>query len=288
MGVLLLAASEATLAGISGALTVAARRAADIDPAAGGVVLCAGDSVTAGFPGGVEQSWPSQLAAFPAVRARGIDLVNLGVSGSTAREAADRVDRVLVPPTDMGAPHAPIAVLFLAGFNDCRGLRAHAPSERGAAFEAVYSQASRLRTYRMLTQVVRRAAGRVQPTAVEPIDAAAVIACKAGVERGIRAVAGRATANRARLAVLTYPLPVRPTPGQPESNWIVPIVNTVIRETAASDGIPLLDAAACVAEREPASLDPLFTRDDLHLTRAGYAEVAACVAPVLSRLLAPE
>ena len=70
------------------------------------VVLAFGDSVTAGLGADAGYDYPSQLAA-----ATGLNIVNAGVSGDTAREARDRLAPLL-------ASHQPQLVIIELGGND--------------------------------------------------------------------------------------------------------------------------------------------------------------------------
>jgi len=72
----------------------------------GAVVLAFGDSVTAGLGAAAGYDYPGQLAAFT-----GLEVVNAGVSGDTAREAGERLAPLL-------ASYQPQLVIVELGGND--------------------------------------------------------------------------------------------------------------------------------------------------------------------------
>jgi acyl-CoA thioesterase-1 len=70
------------------------------------VILTFGDSVTAGMGAGAGEDYPSQLA-----RLTGLNIVNAGLSGDTARQAGERLGPLL-------AAHQPDLVIVELGGND--------------------------------------------------------------------------------------------------------------------------------------------------------------------------
>jgi acyl-CoA thioesterase I len=78
------------------------------------IIVCFGDSITAGF--GVEpgHSYPDYLQADLNARGYHYRVVNEGVSGNTTKDAIDRLSSVL-------ALHAPVVIVELGGNDGLRG-----------------------------------------------------------------------------------------------------------------------------------------------------------------------
>jgi lysophospholipase L1-like esterase len=261
---------EASLRGVGVWEEARARRALPLAVATDTTVVCAGDSVTWGFPDGPQQSWPSFLAAASS----GISVVNLGRSGSGQAEAIARVSGFLAERHGGRA-----LVLYLAGFNDC----ANRPPINDSA---IYMETARIlwksRTFRLLRQLVVHLDGS---SGGDPgwaaTDGECTTAAATGVREAVRAVRGL----HARIAILDYPVPRRPT--RPESLRYSPRVDEGLARAAEAEGVPFVDARACMAEKEAERpWEVLYATDELHLTTPGNAAMAECVGEALPGLLA--
>lgn len=229
-------------------------------------LVCAGDSVTFGIPVGPKESWPAQLGLLPEIRARGVEVVNFGAPGMRLALLPAQLDALL--PRYVTRP----AVLFaLAGLNDCHelGLDAGAGS-RGLRPGAL----GELRTWRLLTQIV----ARLRPPSIGVLGEADVRTCRTRIATGLDHLAALAARRGLPLTVATY--------ASSGVGLRVPhnrTINQLIVEEADARGLPVFPLAACV---EAASgREPLFA-DIAHLTVAGYAVAARCVADRIDEVLA--
>ena len=251
------------------------------DVARGLRLACAGDSVTWGFPAGPESAWPRVLAEADALA--GVEVENLGLPGSAADAAFRRAHAWLAerPP-----PPTPTVVLFLAGINDCAHLRTDREVPVGALASVLRDGLSHLVTYRVLTQVVLR----VRPTAghsdlPSPFPGA-LAACRTKVRQGVAAAAQLRAPGKVGVAVLTYGAATEGVDDSGQSAWLATLVNDALRGEARAQEVPMVDTAACLAERGRAVLEaPLYVRDGLHLTTAGNRAMAACVGASLPEVL---
>ncbi len=79
------------------------------------VIACFGDSLTAGYGVGAEESYPSRLQRYLDESSYHYRVVNMGVSGETTKDGLTRVDRVI-------ALKPAIAVVEFGGNDGLRGL----------------------------------------------------------------------------------------------------------------------------------------------------------------------
>ncbi|MFZ5480740.1 MAG: SGNH/GDSL hydrolase family protein [Myxococcota bacterium] len=272
---------EGCLAVVHRLLEARARAGVEVPVGAALTLVCAGDSVTAGFPGDPDDAWPALLAGLPAAEERGVAVVNLARPGSSGVQVAARIAEGLarVP--------GPAVVLSLAGFNDCVRLRAGVDvAERGFAVERASQLLWGSRSYRLLVQAVRRIARAGPVRVARPPDTdPRVSRCVDAVRAGVRAGAEAAKGRDATYVALAYPVPARPDPGKPEGSWLTALVDDAVASGARAAGVPFLDPRACVAAAEQGFNEPFYVRDDLHLTRAGAGALARCVAGDLGGVL---
>lgn len=90
----------------------ATREAADKRP----LLVCFGDSLTAGFGADLGESYPDYLQKDLDARGYNYRVVNQGISGNTTKDGLDRVDRLI-------ALHPAIVVVEFGGNDGLRGLR---------------------------------------------------------------------------------------------------------------------------------------------------------------------
>lgn len=90
----------------------ATRETADKRP----LLVCFGDSLTAGFGADLGESYPDYLQKDLDARGYNYRVVNQGISGNTTKDGLDRVDRVI-------ALHPAIVVVEFGGNDGLRGLR---------------------------------------------------------------------------------------------------------------------------------------------------------------------
>jgi acyl-CoA thioesterase-1 len=79
------------------------------------LLLCFGDSLTAGYGTDPGQSYPDQLQLLLDAKGYRYRVVNLGISGNTSKDGLERIDRVL-------ARHPAIVVVEFGGNDGLRGL----------------------------------------------------------------------------------------------------------------------------------------------------------------------
>jgi acyl-CoA thioesterase-1 len=169
------------------ALAVACGAAALVLPAAPAedarkVVVCLGDSLTAGYGLSAEEAWPALIQARVDARGLAFRVVNAGVSGDTSAGALRRVDWLL---------RLPVAVLVVAiGGNDL--LRGQDPAALRRNLEAIVARTRRvhpearfviagMRAPPNLGSVYTSAFEAVYPEVAEGADAALVPFLLAGV-----------------------------------------------------------------------------------------------------------
>jgi acyl-CoA thioesterase-1 len=80
------------------------------------VVVCFGDSLTAGYGTDLGQSYPDYLQTDLSAEGYNYRVVNLGISGNTTKDGVDRLDRVL-------ALKSAVVVVEFGGNDGLRGLR---------------------------------------------------------------------------------------------------------------------------------------------------------------------
>jgi acyl-CoA thioesterase-1 len=99
--------------------TPAPDAASDTTPDTRPLILCFGDSLTAGFGTDPGQSYPDQLQLLLDARGYHYRVVNSGVSGNTTKDGIERLDRVLTRLD--GHPNS-IVVIEFGGNDGLRGL----------------------------------------------------------------------------------------------------------------------------------------------------------------------
>ena len=79
------------------------------------ILVCFGDSLTAGYGVDAEESYPSRLQADLDNAGYNYRVVNMGISGETTKDGLARVDRVI-------AMHPALAVVEFGGNDGLRGI----------------------------------------------------------------------------------------------------------------------------------------------------------------------
>ena len=104
-----------TTAPVPAATTPAEPVAQSPSPSAQDLIICFGDSLTAGFGTDIGQSYPDQLQRLLDAQGYHYHIVNAGISGNTTKDGLDRIHLVL-------ARHPQIVVVEFGGNDGLRGL----------------------------------------------------------------------------------------------------------------------------------------------------------------------
>ncbi len=287
---LFFAGVEGLLWGVGqGARLALSRRTAPIGDGETTLVAFTGDSVTFGLNVGPPFAYPAQLEQLPAMQALGVQANNLGVAGIRLQESVLRAGEGLE-----AAPNTSV-VVNLSGYNDCKnvvglGQPPAAETRRGRWLRDLLVHT---RTYRLVAQLLLRrsrptSAGASPPPppgpdAVAGTPAEAAQVCRDRIAQAVEDFVHRVAESRSRLLLVTYPVPTRsPAVLTPK---ITALVNRALRVEASRWSLPLADAEACVRVVEATGAADLFDADGIHLTEAGNAALAGCVAPELQQML---
>ncbi|RME25898.1 MAG: SGNH/GDSL hydrolase family protein [Deltaproteobacteria bacterium] len=273
VAILLLAGLEGVLQ-LTGLATRVRLRPAPAGADARRILLAVGDSVTQGIP--YPEGYPAALRRMPEVQAAGIQVVRLAYGGKGWHHLEAAVQRWLA---DNPAAHD-VTMLTLAGHNDCAYLAGPGgapPVALQPELGPVQRALGHLATYRLLVQVVARARGQRADDdygdVVPPgIRGDAGQHCRRQAEAGTARFQALAAEHDIQLILATYPVPADVRVHLSRLNLEF---NQLLRELARLRGIPLLELSTCTHARPDAEM---FQRDGVHLTRAGYQQLAECIA----------
>lgn len=107
------------------------------------IIVCFGDSLTAGFGAGPGQSYPDYLQADLTAQHREYHVVNAGVSGETTKDGVQRLPEVL-------ALHPYLVVVEFGGNDGLRGVRIE---DTRAAFDTILTTLQRSGTRLVLAGI---------------------------------------------------------------------------------------------------------------------------------------
>lgn len=286
--VVFFAGLELVAVGVGAWLRAHPYKAAEADPAflaglpeAEVVVVCAGDSWTQGFEVAEDEAYPTQLEG--VLRgAHGLDarVVNLGRVAASPLQIAQRVR----PWLETGRVDL---LVYLGGFNPDLPEFFERSSYAGQRRGVLAGVLSRLRSYRVLSQVVTRARLRgdallgsddiVRNAGNGPYNAASA-------REGVLRMGALAQAHDTPLLLLTYAVP---PVMRGQEQWVRhPGLNRDLREAAARAGLELLDTESVYDRLDvPAEQALLFgskgwtnyVEPDLHPSPVGYGAYAEAV-----------
>jgi acyl-CoA thioesterase-1 len=104
---------DAVVANVSAAPASPALEPTDKDPRP--LLVCFGDSLTAGYGTDAGESYPDQLQKLLDAQGYKYRVVNSGISGNTSKDGLDRIERVM-------AKHPQVVVVEFGGNDGLRGL----------------------------------------------------------------------------------------------------------------------------------------------------------------------
>jgi lysophospholipase L1-like esterase len=246
------------------------------------VILCVGDSHTAGSQAPAGLDYPSQLeiALNLADRGRGFRVINLGRPGDNSSQAVDRAIRYLA-----AARRRPDVIVFNAGFNNCWNFAdasalppGVAHGSRRAQFRYLLASSRALRFSSIVVSRLRQLAGGAREQTEAPQRRSvlgdqneAEVSFLADWEFQDLARLAQETARRKiGLALLTYWNDVR---------WM----DQAYQRLAAERGATVIDVrnfGSPITELETTGPVPLVARDS-HPNKFGYARIARLVAQAL-------
>jgi lysophospholipase L1-like esterase len=232
-----------------------------------GRVVCLGDSNTYGLYVGPEKAYPSLLQKLwnDDARRPGVEVINLGYPGNDSSAVRNRLKGAL-------EVHHRDVVTIMIGANDLWTVPEPVPGEPpGASYYRLWHVSRVYRLVSLLWYALR------EPSAAErtPSDAPFVAVPLGGgspgwsnaLQRNLEDMAARIRRTNAEPILLTYP----------SDKAAYGDANRVIRSTAASAGIRLIDLTPTFRDRCPGWTCPeLFP--DQHPTPAGHALVAWTIA----------
>lgn len=249
-------------------------RGGDAPTAGTRLVMCVGDSVTQGIGPNVT-SWPAQLGS------RGVTVRNLGSAGSTS----DYIARNVFPALSALPKGTGVDALVMIGHNEFIDWPwevgvFHSKGDGGVATAEPTSKGL------LLLRVVRWGWSSVShpmpTTAIDPQR-------RARYRQNIQALASIVHGRGGEVWMLTYVVPGAPPATVSEGDARVLRftrsvqlgINTEIRSTASTLGLPLIDVASLAGN--PEEWDHTWFIDSIHLTTGGYGQVAAVVHTALAR-----
>ena len=232
-----------------------------------GRVVCLGDSNTYGLYVGSEEAYPSLLQKLlnDGSERAGVEVVNLGYPGNNSSAVRNRLDHAL-------EVHRPDIVTIMIGANDLWTVPEPVPGEpAGTSYFRLWKVSRVYRLVSLLWQALRgpSSADRTVPDApyVAVAREGGSLGWSYALQRNLEDMAVRIRRAGTLPILLTYPSD-RAAYGD---------ANRVIRSTAASAGIRLIDLTATFRNRCPGGTCPeLFP--DQHPTAAGHALVARAIA----------
>ncbi len=229
------------------------------------LLLCLGDSITFGYGLSDEETYPAQLGLLLA--ARGVDVVNGGVTGFTSQQVRRRLE-LLLPRL------RPDGVTVCIGWNDrtLRKVDDRTYARRLAASMALQSAADRLYLFRAMKAAYLRLSLRGQ--AQKPRDVRRVDLVQ--YRENLGAIAAACRASSVKLALVA--LPARRVAGEyPADEGYAAAVESAAREL----GLPLLQAGDFGLRSQQADTSAYFI-DSLHLNPQGARLFAETLAPQLA------
>lgn len=240
------------------------------------VLMCVGDSVTEGIGPNVT-SWPTQLGE----HSRGVRVENLGSAGSTS----DYIARNVYPALSALPKGTGVDALVMIGHNEFIDWPwevgvFHSKGDGGVPTAEPGSKGL----------LLVRVAGWALSSVTHPVPTATIDPQRrARYQQNIKALASIVHARGGEVWMLTYVVPGAPPPTVSEGDARVLSftrsaqlgINTEIRSTASTLGLPMIDVAYLAGN--PEEWDHTWFIDNIHLTTGGYGQVADVVRTALTR-----
>jgi lysophospholipase L1-like esterase len=227
-------------------------------------ILCLGDSITFGYGVGDDETYPAALGR--ALAARGVEVVNGGVTGYTSHQSWKLLQRV-------GPALRPDVVTVCIGWNDrTRRAGSDRDYERRLRWASrAEGLADNLFLDRALSSLYAgaRVAGASMPREIPRVDPVHYRENLAGIVRDAQALGARpvfiALPHRSRF----------------EGPPLDPAYPQALRESAAAFNVPLVEAGV-LGDAAPSGGNDAFFIDSLHLSPAGADEMARVLAAHLA------
>ena len=181
-------------------------------------------------------------------------------------------------------------ILLMVGHNDCMYLQSFAQQHHTEETDNWVTHSKRilrkLRTFRVLVQVVTRFRSASAPTLIrEPPprlgSTQELRYCQQTIDTGLAEINALTIKNGHGLSLLTYPIPNTLTGKDRRPDHLLHVnrlVNRLLIQSAQKYAIDLIDTAQCMANKPRA----LWESDAVHLTNEGDQAFADCLLPLLS------